>query len=49
VVAEAAVDAEYQKQKWGLVAAHLKAGEGGKEWNAKFLKKTFTGLSRSGV
>jgi hypothetical protein len=47
VEAEAAVEAEWQKEKWGKVASHLET-EGEKTWNAKFLKKTFGERAKNG-
>ncbi|EHL03262.1 hypothetical protein M7I_0477 [Glarea lozoyensis 74030] len=42
---EQAVEEEFQKQVWGLVAEKLKV-EKGREWNAKFLKNTCDGLKK---
>ncbi|EPE28229.1 hypothetical protein GLAREA_09349 [Glarea lozoyensis ATCC 20868] len=49
VVSEAAVMAEFEKEKWAKVAAHMKGIRGEKNWNAKFLKKTFASLPKGGI
>jgi hypothetical protein len=36
-----------EKEKWSRIAAHLEAEEGGKTWNAKFLKRTFMALPKN--
>ncbi|EPE28231.1 hypothetical protein GLAREA_09351 [Glarea lozoyensis ATCC 20868] len=45
IAAKQAVEEEFQKQVWGLVAEKLKV-EKGREWNAKFLKNTCDGLKK---
>jgi hypothetical protein len=46
VAAETLTVAEFEKEKWSKVATILKGVHEGKEWNAKFLAKTFGGISK---
>jgi hypothetical protein len=45
---EAAISEELEKEKWGRVAEHMKTLNG-PEWDAKFVKKTFAGLQKTGA
>jgi hypothetical protein len=47
VAAEAFIIAEFKKQKWGPIAAHLdKMADGSEEWDAELCKKAFAGLQK---
>jgi hypothetical protein len=40
---------EFEKEKWNRVAAHLKTIRTEKEFNPKFLKRTFNELPKNGL
>jgi hypothetical protein len=49
IEAERLVVAEFERGKWSKVAVQLKGVHEGKEWNARFLAKTFSETKKGGL